>query len=141
MISIFYTVLPKFLICFNFDSCWRKFEMIESKFPLSGQLDMNKNKRKATVTINLAVFKRTLVRPHARWKKRKRCKIPVSLAIFYVAEHDLNNYADRGGCFPPRSKGLQNNTYFKTSFKLSSRLYLAFSGQIQITKGCQEPIL
>ena len=54
IISIFYTVLPKFFICFNFDSCWRKFEMIESKFPLSGQLDMNKNKRKATVTINLA---------------------------------------------------------------------------------------
>lgn len=74
-------------------------------------------------------------------KKKKGVKYLSVYQLFYVAEHDLNNYADRGGCFPPRSKGLQNNTYFKTSFKLSSRLYLAFSGQIQITKGCQEPIL
>ena len=46
--------ITEFFICFNFDSCWRKFEMVESKFPLSDQLDLNKNKRKATVTINLA---------------------------------------------------------------------------------------
>ena len=74
-------------------------------------------------------------------EKKKGVKYLSVYQLFYVAEHDLNNYADRGGCFPPRTKGLQNNTHFKTCFKLSSRLYLAFSGQIQITKGCQEPIL
>ena len=115
--------------------------MIESKLPLSGQLDMNKNKRKATVTINLANVQTYASQTPCPVKKKKGVKYLSVYQLFYVAEHDLNNYADRGGCFPPRSKGLQNNTHFKTCFKLSSRLYLAFSLQIHFTKGCQEPIL
>lgn len=54
MISNILHCITEFFICFNFDSCRRKFEIIESKFPLSGQLDLNKNKRETTVTINLA---------------------------------------------------------------------------------------
>lgn len=57
--------------------------MIESKFPLSGQLDLNKNKRKATVTINLANVQ-TYASPTPCPVEKKNCKKTYQLINYFI---------------------------------------------------------
>ena len=120
------------------------------KFLLSGQFNLNKNKRKVAVTFNLAnvqTYASQTPCPVAKKKTKQTTTTTTTTNVkdlsvqqlFYDAEHDLNNYADRGGCFPARPKSLQNNTHFKTCFKLSSRLYLSFLTIFRLQRDVRNP--